>query len=256
MGRQRNPNRDKSKKMWLESNGSLTTKELAIASGVPESRVRKWKSEDNWKEELEKKKRGGQRGNSNARGHGAPTRNINAMTHGAYKTMYFDELEPEEKELIESIDLDAQTNMLRELRTLIAKENDLKKRIRDLNNSGESTMYVDRVVEMFAPQKKEDKGGEEEPTNDSNEELKTRMKTVIKASAFDRALKLEAELNKVHGRIIKLLDSIKSYELETRRIELEEKKYTLSKQKITGEFDINPKTGEVDDDYNAECNEK
>lgn len=246
MGRQRNPNRDKSKKMWLESGGTLSTKELSSAAGVPESRIRKWKSEDNWKEELEKKKRGGQRGNKNAKGHGAPSRNLNAITHGAYKTMYFDELDPEEKELIESIDLNAQANMLRELKTLIIKENDLKKRIRDLNNSDESTMYIDRVVEMFAPVKKE-----EEPDSHSNEELKTRMKTVIKASAFDRALKLESELNKVHGRIIKLLDSIKSYELETRRIELEERKYTLNKQKITGEFEINPTTGDVEDDYNS-----
>lgn len=246
MGRQRNPNRDKSKKMWLESGGTLSTKELSSAAGVPESRIRKWKSEDNWKEELEKKKRGGQRGNKNAKGHGAPSRNLNAITHGAYKTMYFDELDPEEKELIESIDLNAQANMLRELKTLIIKENDLKKRIRDLNNSDESTMYIDRVVEMFAPVKKE-----EEPDSHSNEELKTRMKTVIKASAFDRALKLESELNKVHGRIIKLLDSIKSYELETRRIELEERKYTLNKQKITGEFEVNPTTGDVEDDYNS-----
>lgn len=246
MGRQRNPNRDKSKKMWLESGGALSTKELSSAAGVPESRIRKWKSEDHWKEELEKKKRGGQRGNKNAKGHGAPSRNLNAITHGAYKTMYFDELDPEEKELIESIDLNAQANMLRELKTLIIKENDLKKRIRDLNNSDESTMYIDRVVEMFAPVKKE-----EEPDSHSNEELKTRMKTVIKASAFDRALKLESELNKVHGRIIKLLDSIKSYELETRRIELEERKYTLNKQKITGEFEINPTTGDVEDDYNS-----
>ena len=46
------------------------------------------------------------------------------------------------------------------------------------------------------------------------------MQTVIKASAFDRAMKLEAELNRIHGRIIKLLDSIKGYEMESRRLRL------------------------------------
>ena len=56
------------------------------------------------------------------------------------------------------------------------------------------------------------------------------MQTVIKASAFDRAMKLEAELNKMHGRIVKLHDSIKGYEMESRRLRLEERKYNLAKQ--------------------------
>ena len=74
------------------------------------------------------------------------------------------------------------------------------------------------------------------------------MQTVIKASAFDRAMKLEAELNKIHGRIIKLLDSIKGYELESRRVRLEERKYNLAKQKLSGAYDIDPETGEIIDE--------
>ena len=69
---------------------------------------------------------------------------------------------------------------------------------------------------------------------------KVNMQTVIKASAFDRAMKLEAELNKIHGRIIKLLDSIKGYEMESRRLRLEERKYNLAKQKLSGAFDVDP----------------
>lgn len=70
----------------------------------------------------------------------------------------------------------------------------------------------------------------EDTTADRQMELekssyKVNMQTVIKASAFDRAMKLEAELNKIHGRIIKLLDSIKGYEMESRRLRLEERKY-------------------------------
>ena len=49
-------------------------------------------------------------------------------------------------------------------------------------------------------------------------------------------MKLEAELNRIHGRIIKLLDSIKGYELESRRVRLEERKYNLAKQKLSGAF--------------------
>ena len=78
---------------------------------------------------------------------------------------------------------------------------------------------------------------------------------IIKSSSFEREMKLEAELNKTHGRIIKLLDSIKSYELEQRRIALEEKRYALMKQKISGEYTIDPETGEIDDTHteNEEC---
>ncbi len=61
-------------------------------------------------------------------------------------------------------------------------------------------------------------------------------------------MKLEAELNKIHGRVIKLLDSIKGYELERRRVRLEERKYNLAKQKLSGAFGVNPETGEIDDE--------
>lgn len=87
----------------------------------------------------------------------------------------------------------------------------------------------------------------EDTTADRQMELekssyKVNMQTVIKASAFDRAMKLEAELNKIHGRIIKLLDSIKGYEMESRRLRLEERKYNLAKQKLSGAFDVDPET--------------
>ena len=45
------------------------------------------------------------------------------------------------------------------------------------------------------------------------------------------------------------MDTIKSYELEQRRITLEEKRYALMKQKISGEYDVDPDTGEIDDSY-------
>lgn len=304
MARQRNPNRDKAKQSFLESGGTISTKELAAAAGVPENRIRKWKSEDKWKEALGKKKPGGQRGNKNAVGHGAPPGNTNAVTHGAYKTIYFDELSPEEQELIRSLTLDTQENMLRELQTLVAKENDLKKRIRALEETDQAALYVDKVVEMLVPKSNErlknnqnkleeliierdnlmwemegkpnpsktlenkldkcerqiaelqDKISDAERENEGNDgPLKTAMQTIIKASPFDRAMKLEAELNKIHGRIIKLLDSIKSYELDSRRIELEERKYRLAKQKLTGAYEIDPETGEIDDTKDDEEDE-
>lgn len=257
MARKKDENREKAKQLFLDSEGLMSNPEIAEALGVDSAKVRKWKCIDKWKEALENKpkKKGGQIGNQNAKGHGAPPRNKNAETHGAYSTVYFDELTEEEKTLIESVTLDTEDNMLRELQTLIAKENDLKKRINSLNNDDTGQLYTDKVVEMRTPKKADNEdgdpygeyaGGEGEGKKPA---LDVAMETTIKSSAFERAMKLEAELNKIHGRIIKLLDSIKSYELEQRRISLEEKRYALMKQKLKGEYEVDPDTGEIDDTY-------
>ncbi len=249
MGRPRDPRRDAAKDFFLASNGKITTKELAEKAGVPDSTIRKWKSADNWKTALERKlskrRRGGQPGNSNAVGAGAPHRNRNAETHGAYSTVHLDDLPEGTRAYIESIGLDTVSNMRRELQLLTAKEMDLRQRIRALENEQADTLHTDKVIEMLVP--KGQQGGTEAPTEAAGEDLKTTMRTVVKASPFDRRIKLEAELNKVHGRIIKLLDSIKGYEMEVRRLDLEERKFRLAKQRATGEYNVNPDTGEIDD---------
>lgn len=214
LARQKDENREKAKQLFLDSDGLMKNTEIAEALGIDSAKVRKWKCVDKWNDALENKpkKRGGQKGNKNAKGHGAPVRNKNAETHGAYSKVYFDELSEDEKALIESVTLDTGENTLRELQSLIAKEKDLEKRIKELNTDTTGNLYTDKVVEMRTPGK-------------------------------------EDQLNKVHGRIIKLLDTIKSYELEQRRIALEEKRYALMKQKISGEYDVDPDTGEIDDSY-------
>ena len=113
--------------------------------------------------------------------------------------------------------------------------------------------YTDKIVHMIVPMSVEDKAQAEEMGVDigqamdpegGKESMKTAMKTVIKSSPFDRAMKVEAELNRLNGRIIKLLDSMRAQEMEARRIELEKLKYDLARQKATGEFNIDPADGE------------
>ena len=59
MGRPRNPERDKSMQHYLDTDGKIETAELAKLAGVPEVRIRKWKSEDGWDEALKKKPKKG-----------------------------------------------------------------------------------------------------------------------------------------------------------------------------------------------------
>lgn len=276
MARERNPERDKARRIWLDSGGTLTARQVAEQVGVKPEQVRKWKSLDSWAAELEAqkppRKRGGQPGNKNAAGAGAPHGNRNAETHGAYSTVRLADLPDEQREYIESITLDTGTNMLSELQLLIAKEADLQSKIAKIENGDPDALYIDRVVEMRAPKSTErleqqqekldalqrEIAALEDTTADRQMELekssyKVNMQTVIKASAFDRAMKLEAELNKIHGRIIKLLDSIKGYEMESRRLRLEERKYNLAKQKLSGAFDVDPETGEIIDEVDDPC---
>ena len=271
MAKARSPERDKVRRAWLESGGTMTAKQLAEQFGVRAEQVRKWKSLDNWQADLDaqkpKRKRGGQPGNKNAVGAGAPVGNKNAETHGAYSTVRLCDLPQEQREYIEGITLDTETNMLAELQTLIAKEADLQNKIAALEHGDPAALYIDRVVEMRAPKgtKRLEQQREklealqreiaalQDTTGDKERALEREgytvtMQTVIKASAFDRAMKLEAELNRIHGRIIKLLDSIKGYEMESRRLRLEERKYNLAKQKLSGAYDIDPETGEINDE--------
>lgn len=301
MARERSPERDEARRVWLESGGTMTARQIAEKVGAKPEQVRKWKSLDNWKAALEaqkpKRKRGGQPGNKNAAGAGAPIGNKNAETHGAYSKVRLCDLPTEQREYIEGITLDTETNMLAELQLLIAKEADLQNKITALEKGDPDALYIDRVVEMRTPkgttrleqqreklealQREEDTllwdidGTEgkkptrqqekklerlqreiaalQDTTGDKERELEREgynvtMQTVIKASVFDRVMKLEAELNKIHGRIIKLLDSVKGYEMESRRVRLEERKYNLAKQKLSGAYDIDPDTGEINDE--------
>lgn len=120
MARERNPERDKARRIWLDSGGTLTARQVAEQVGVKPEQVRKWKSLDSWAAELEAqkppRKRGGQPGNKNAAGAGAPHGNRNAETHGAYSTVRLADLPDEQREYIESITLDTGTNMPYDLR--------------------------------------------------------------------------------------------------------------------------------------------
>ena len=155
MARERSPERDEARGVWLESGGTMTARQIAEKVGAKPEQVRKWKSLDGWQAALEaqkpKRKRGGQPGNKNAAGAGAPIGNKNAETHGAYSTVRLCDLPPKQREYIEGITLDTETNMLAELQLLIAKEADLQNKITALEKGDPDALYIDRVVEMRTP---------------------------------------------------------------------------------------------------------
>ena len=108
MARERSPARNEARRVWLDSGGTMTARQVAEIVGTSPAQIRKWKSADGWQAALEAKKpprkRGGQPGNKNAAGAGAPAGNRNAETHGAYNTVRLEDLPPEQREYIRQRD--------------------------------------------------------------------------------------------------------------------------------------------------------
>lgn len=115
MPRQRSPNRDKAKQMYLKSNGKVKLKDIAADLNISDSQIRKWKNQDKWDEALKvtlpnkndlnsnvtKRKKGAQPKNKNSKGHvsSVPKGNKNAETHGFFSKIF----PPETIEIVEDI---------------------------------------------------------------------------------------------------------------------------------------------------------
>lgn len=244
MARKRAPERNIAKELFIDSKGTLTPKEISEKMNIPADKIRKWKSVDKWEEELKKRKRGAPQGNKNAKGHGAPQGNKNAETHGGYSAIDFNNLPEEERKYIEAITLQSEENMLQELRILKAKERDIRKRLDELELKPEDEVFLTRIAEMHTAYNLEElEGLEPQEKEKLIKELRPRMKTITKESKFERYVKLMNAFDRIHGRIIKLIDTIKNYEIDKKKVELDALRYDLAKQKATGAIEIEIEEG-------------
>jgi hypothetical protein len=123
MARDRSPNREKARVLYIKSLGNMKLIDIAAELGVKDTQIRKWKSIDKWDDELkgtlpniksnvtiEKRKRGGQPGNKNAYGEnkvkgvkGGDQGKLRALKHGAYANVYLDNLTDADREIYESL---------------------------------------------------------------------------------------------------------------------------------------------------------
>lgn len=222
MPRRRRPEREEAKRLYLDSKGEMKPKEIGEKLGIDSSRIMKWKSEDRWEAELHKKRRGGQPGNRNAKGNrggkGGPAGNTNAETHGAYSVPRLEQWSEAERAEVDNLPCVFSPVAERQLKKLWAKQHDLERRIAALDRDEEGTLYLDRTMTMTLP---------------GNQQ----MEYTFQSSRHSRRMALEAELNRVQGRIIKLLDSIRGREQEEKRLAFDREKFELEKQKASGVFE-------------------
>lgn len=239
MARERRPERDLAFELFRKSKGRLEVKEIAKKLNVKAATVSQWKYRDKWEEELKEKRRGGQFGNKNAEGAGAPKGNKNAETHGGYSSIDLNNLPEEDQAYISNLSLDTETNFKNELQILLAKEKDIRRRLEALDYEPEDKLYLSRESEMQAVPKPEQlEGLEPEERVERISKLQPTLKTITRDSKFERQQKLLVAFDRIHGRIIKLLDSIKTYQLDCKRIELDKQRYELSKEKVKGAFEF------------------
>ena len=149
MARARNPHREDALRIYLDSGGAITPTEIAERLGLPASRIRKWKSEDKWerrKKERSERRRGGQPGNKNAVGHGAPLGNQNAVTTGEYSAIWMYALGDDERCLCDRVDTDPLALIDETIQLLSIRELRMLKRLEEMRNQKELAENEDVIA--------------------------------------------------------------------------------------------------------------
>lgn len=242
MPRTRNPKREKAFELWVASGGNRELRDIAQALGVSPGQIRNWKHDDDWdgrthivtsrngKRDVTKRNKGGQVGNKNAVGHGAPPNNDNNIRHGAYERVMRSLLGDEEREIFD--DPAAGDDVLNELKQLLAtlntKEVRLMKRIEQAKAAAKGNLLLDSVNKtvtekrsgLFSVDEKTGKLVKQKNTGffDGEREDTTVTNTT---SVFDALSKLEAELDRVQGRKLKVLAQIESIRQSREKLEIE-----------------------------------
>lgn len=140
MPKGRNPKRDMAHRLWLESKKKRTFVDIAKELDISASLIRKWKCEDDWEHStlrkigeetviIVKNRKGGQKGNQNAVGAGAPKGSKNALKTGEFESIFFDTLESDEFDMISSVTLDKKAVILHEIQLLTVRERRMLKRL-------------------------------------------------------------------------------------------------------------------------------
>ena len=143
----------------IDYQSGMKYKEIAEKYGVTINTVKSWKTRYKWSKDNEKgvqtkskevcKQRGGQPGNQNAAGHGAPVGNKNAVKTGEFEALFFDVLEEDERQLISMVQLDKEQLLLQEIQLLTVRERRMLKRIEELKHDKEGAERLPSIEDAL-----------------------------------------------------------------------------------------------------------
>lgn len=234
MPRARDPNRDKAYGIYKGADGKIDLVEIASQLNISPGTVRGWKSKDRWEQKLNgtlrkntersKRKKGGQPGNQNAVGYGAPEGNKNAVTTGEFETLLFDCLNLEEQRLVQAVPEDKQALLMQEIQLLTVRERRMLKRIELLRNAAnEENKLAAGETGMTAVGHK--KGLENDKETDL---LEYRGK-------LGQIQNIEDALTRVQARKQAAIDALHRYSVDDARLEIETMKVDLAALKLGGQ---------------------
>ena len=144
---------EQARELFLEGKKLIEISELLK---IPEGTIRSWKNRYDWDNAtLQKEKRnvarkkGGQPGNKNAKGHGGtgPPGNKNAVKTGEFEALFFDTLDSDEQKLIRTVQSDKEQLLLQEIQLLTVRERRMLKRIDRLRQLEEQKTTTDSEEE-------------------------------------------------------------------------------------------------------------
>ncbi len=238
MARARSPGSIEAEKLYHEG---MKLVDIAKKIGVPDSTVRRWKSTQKWdggKSEQSKKKetersdkrkpnarksKGAPKGNKNAVGHApsTPKRNKNAETHGAYSKVYWDALDEDELDLIDSMDDAEEQQLIMQLQMFSVRERRLMRSIKKYRELEEENhgLAVKAVSKTKKVEDLTDFGGESVSSG--------KFKKVTETSAtntepvMNSIMTLEAELTKVQRAKTKAIEALLKYRMEKAKMNSE-----------------------------------
>ena len=224
MKRKRSEARDRAYMLWQESGGTMPLKDIADALHVQPSKVRKWKSLDEWSmeetlhNEEEKspgeivcRKIGAPIGNKNSVGHksSVPRRNANALKTGEYKTIYLDALTEAERLMYDAIDTNPFAAIDETIRLLTLRERRMLDYLNELHRQElceTKDIYELQAKPMIA-------NVYDEITGEASEiEVTQEQKALVgkiekRQPLIDRILMVEEALTRVQERKIRALET-------------------------------------------------
>lgn len=202
--------------------------DIAKSLKVSEGTVRSWKNRGNWEEKilkktpykittkevekdtaLQKKKQGGQIGNKNAE------------THGAYSKTYWNTLDEEELDLIDSMTDAEEEQLIMQLQMFSIRERRFMKNIKKYQEIEQENQGL-AVEEVSKTKNIEDLINKDGESIASGKYKKVKERTVTKTkSVMNSIMALEAELTKIQRAKTKAIDALARIRLEKQKLESE-----------------------------------
>lgn len=251
----RSQERKHAEQMFLESKGELKLVEIAERLNLPANKVRKWKSLDDWdgklhpqKHEKGKKKpverstdekgsvprkRGAPKGNKNAvggRGNPHPVNRTppDRTIHGAYKAVYLDTLDEEEKDLLDVVPKDEEQLLIEQIQLFSIRERRIMQAINKYR-SKESEVVLQDVFRY--DKKRSFKDPEEHDMYDEAVRKKVESGDRLPGEAYDLqthttnkdliVARLEQELSNVQSKKTKAIETLARIHADRQKAESE-----------------------------------